>query len=97
MGCQKFDEVIEQKDYLHWHIETKRKRQKKGGKKKVLRGIIPSRGDGSAGLIGIPSQIGVVTKFSNKEVSRLELRFKKKEGGKRKKKDHTSDAPSAQQ
>lgn len=40
LGCQKFDEVIEQKDYLHWHIETKRKRQKKGGRRRRSQGAL---------------------------------------------------------
>lgn len=35
---------------------------------RYLRGIIASRGDGSAWLIGIPSEIGVIAKFSSKEV-----------------------------
>lgn len=44
----------------------KKKRGEKNKKEEVLRGIIPSRGDGSARLIWIPSKIGVVAKFSSK-------------------------------
>lgn len=40
-------------------------------KGRYLRGVIPSCGDSSARLIGIPSKIGVIAKFSSKEVRYL--------------------------